>query len=123
MRITGSLLLAAAALAAGCGTTGKNFKITSYPTGATIFVDGELRGQTGEDAPVFIRFHPDPLVTVRLQKDGFQPTGAVLSVESPDEIAFFLQEAPHHEKVLETLKEIRSVLDQISSQLPAPGAR
>jgi hypothetical protein len=62
-------------------------------------------------------------VTVRLQKDGFQPTGAVLSVESPDEIAFFLQEAPHHEKVLETLKEIRSVLDQISSQLPAPGAR
>jgi PEGA domain len=123
MRITSSLLLAGAVVAAGCGTTGKNFKITSYPAGATVFVDGELRGQTGDDASVYIKFHPDPLVTIRLQKEGYQPTGAVLSVESPDEIAFFLQEAPHHEKVLETLKDIRNVLDQISTQLPARGAR
>lgn len=122
MRISSSLLLAGAALSAGCGATGKNFRITSYPTGATIFVDGELRGQTGDEAPVHIKFHPDPLVTIRLQKEGYQPTGAVLSIESPDEIAFFLQEAPHHEKVLETLKDIRSVLDQISGQLPARGA-
>jgi hypothetical protein len=115
--------LLAAILTAGCGTTGKNFKITSYPSGATIFLDGDRWGQTDADK-VFVDFKSaDQLVTLRLQKDGFQPTGAVLTYESPGEMAFFLQEAPNNQKILEVLRSIRDVLDQISTQMSAEAAK
>jgi len=101
----------------GCGSAGKNFKITSYPSGATIFLDGDRWGLTDAEK-VFIDFRSaDQLVTLRLQKEGYQPTGAVLSIESPGEMTFFLQEAPNNQKILDVLRSIRDVLDQISSQM------
>lgn len=101
----------------GCQSHVRYFKVTSYPEGATVYVDGEARGQT-----TFSRLEIDfgseeKLVTMRVEKAGYQPTGAVLSSGSPGELAFFLEEAPQNREILEVLRSILKVLDRLSIDL------
>jgi hypothetical protein len=55
-----------------------------------------------------------------VEKEGFQTTGAVLSEESREEVAFFLQQAPKNDEILNVLKGIHQVLDRVSSDLSRP---
>ncbi len=110
--VTAAVLLTAV----GCKQTEKVFKVTSFPAGATIHVEGESLGQTDMDR-LKVSFKPKRLVTLRLAKEGFQPTGIVLSVESPEELAFFLQEAPNNLQVIKTLQDIRTSLDRLPGQI------
>ena len=112
--VTGAL---AVLLGSGCETTEKYFKITSFPEGATVYVDGEPRGQTNFKRLEVDFEREDKLVTVRLEKDGYQTTGIVLSKRSPQEIAFFLDEAPSNQEILQVLKDILKVLDRISTEI------
>lgn len=114
-----SIVLALGALSAGCAggpPPQRYFRITSYPQGATVYVNGEPVGTT-DVARLRVDFEEDPLVNLRLQKDGYQPTGIVLSPGSPGELAFFLEEAPHNSRILSVLTAIRDKLDEISNQL------
>ena len=104
-------------LALGCGGPGERlFQVASYPSGATIYINGEPQGQT-DVAKLKINFEMDQLVNLRLEKTGYQPTGTVLSNRSPEELSFFLEESPNNQKILGVLQDIRAVLDQISGQL------
>ena len=107
----------AACVAAGCSsTTVKYFKVTSFPKNAMIYVDDEKKGPT-DFSRLEIKFQEERMVTLRVEKEGYQTTGAVLSLESPQELAFFLQEAPKNKEIIAVLQSIRTVLDQISGQL------
>ncbi len=111
--IAAGLLLIAAN---GCRQTEKMFKVTSFPSGATIHVEGESLGQTDMER-LKVSFISKRLVTLRLAKEGFQPTGIVLSAESPEELAFFLQEAPTNQQVIKTLQDIRTSLDRLPGMI------
>ena len=100
----------------GCGTTEKHFNVTSFPEGATIFVDGEPRGQTNT-GKLRVDFGNDEYVAIRLQKDGFQTTGQVLSSKSPSHLAFFLQETPSNQDILNVLRGLQRLVDQMSRRL------
>lgn len=113
MAIAAGLLLI---VANGCRQTEKVFKVTSFPSPATIYVEGENRGQTDMER-LKVSFLSKRLVTLRLAKEGFQPTGIVLSAESPEELAFFLQEAPDNKQVIKTLQDIGNKLDRLPGQL------
>ena len=107
---------AAVALLAGCETTARHFKVTSFPEGATVYVDGEPRGQTNFNRLEVDFAQEDRLVTLRIEKEGFQPTGTILSKDSPREMAFFLAQAPRNQEILGVLKDILQVLDRIAAQ-------
>jgi hypothetical protein len=98
----------------GCESTVRQFKVTSFPEGATVYVNGEVRGQTNYNQLAVDFDQEDKLVTLRLEKAGYQTTGTVLSQGSPREMAFFLQEAPNNQKILDVLRSIREVLDRIA---------
>ncbi len=101
----------------GCGGTVKYFKVTSYPEGAVVYVDGEPRGETDFER-LKIEFEPeDRLVTLRLEKEGYQSAGAVLGAGSPEHLAFFLQESPRNAEILQVLKSILETLDRLSADL------
>ncbi len=100
----------------GCKATEKSFKITSFPQGARIYVDGDPRGETDMEK-LLISFRANPLVTLRLEKEGFQTTGRVLNIESEAEIAFFLQESPNNKEILETLNNIQRLLERFPSEV------
>jgi len=56
---------------AGCSTPTKVFKVASYPRGATVYVEDKPRGQTDMDRLQIV--FAKPLMTVRLEKEGYQP--------------------------------------------------
>lgn len=117
---TSSAVLSALALVAfcssvGCGSHVRYFRVTSYPEGATVYVDGEDRGQTTFSRLEVDFGSTDQLVTIRLEKPGYQPTGTVISRNSPAVLAFFLEQAPQNREILETLKGILKALDRLSS--------
>ncbi len=110
--------LAATALLSACSSTKRRlFQVQSFPPGATIFVNGEPRGQTDEQR-LLIDFPEEAhLVTLRLEKEGYQPTGVVLNWQSQGQYSFFLQEAPENRRLLESLNSIQRSLAQIAVQL------
>lgn len=108
--------VAFACVAAGCTSHVRYFRVTSFPEGATLYVDGEDRGQTTFGALEIDFRSADSLVTLRLEKPGYHPTGAVLSASSPGDLAFFLQEAPQNREILDVLKGILRALDRLSSE-------
>ena len=110
------VLLAAASQGAGCGVPQKQFKVTSYPPGATIFIDNEPRGQTDDDK-LTVEFYPKAFRTLRLEKDGFQTTGDVLEETSKDHLAYNLQEAPNTKRTLTVLQNIQKSLDQMTGSI------
>ena len=117
MRIGKWVFVVLGLFAAGCETAVRYFRITSFPDGARVFVDGELRGETNFEK-LGINFESEErLSTVLVKKDGYQATGTVLSLNSPKEIAFFLQEAPKNHELLAVLKNILQVLDRLSTNL------
>ncbi len=103
-------------LAAGCGSSQKIFTITSYPQGATIFVDNQPRGQTDMEK-LLVSFAAKPQAIVRLEKEGYQPTGTVLKMESEGVQFFALSESPNNAKTLEALNNIQRDLERFMTQL------
>ena len=103
--------------ASGCATGRRYFRVTSYPQGATVYVDGESRGQTDFDRLEVDFGSGEGQVILRVEKQGYQPAGGVLSSGSPREVAFFLQEVPRNEEILEAMSRILQGIDRISSQL------
>lgn len=113
----GTVAVLASLSTTGCSSSKRFFNITSYPSGATIFVNGEPRGVT--DMPRLAIEFPaeETLVPLRIEKEGFQTAGAVLNRSSGYQLAFFLQEAPNNKKIIELLSNIQRTLGQISAQL------
>lgn len=101
----------------GCESTMKYFRVSSFPEGATVYVDGEPRGQTNI-ARLGVDFETEEKrATIRIVKEGYQTTGTVLSDKSSPEIAFFLAEAPKNQEILQVLKDMLQVLDRMSAEL------
>ena len=116
MRIFSVLLLAAVIAGSGCSSDQKIFKVTSYPQGATIYVDEVPRGQTDMEK-LSINFDRRDQVILRLEKDGYQPTGRVLKIES-DRFQFFpLEQAPNSQEILKTLNAQKQTLEEIQRTL------
>ncbi len=84
--------LAVALLLVGACTGQKMFQVTSYPPGANIYVDSSLKGTT--DRRVLVDFNEREYAPVRLELDGYQPVGAVVSLDSPTLLYFVLQKSP-----------------------------
>ena len=105
-----------AGLTGGCSTPQKTFKVSSFPEGATIYVDDEPRGQTPDDR-LKITFSPRPMKRLRLEKDGYQPVVDVLSFESREELYFALQESPNNQKILKSLNDIQRTMEKFPNQL------
>jgi len=100
----------------GCSTTEKSFKVTSHPQGATIYVDGDPRGQTNM-AMLNISFNVKPRVQIWVEKEGYQTDGKIVDLQSPEDVAFFLKEAPNNKKILETLTNIERHLERLPVDL------
>lgn len=101
----------------GCETTTRYFKVSSYPEGAMIYVDGEPRGQTNF-ARLAVDFpEEESRVTIRLGKEGYQTTGAVLSRATSPELAFFLADAPKNQEILDVLRSILQSLDRMAAEM------
>ena len=116
MRLFPALLLAAALAGPGCSSRQKVFKVTSYPQGATLYIDEVPRGQTDMDR-LSVDFTKKEQVILRLEKEGFQSTGRVLKFES-DRFQFFpLEQAPNSQKIIETLNAQRRTLEEIQRTL------
>jgi len=114
---SGTAALLAALTTLGCSSSKKHFTVTSFPSGATIFVNGEPRGMT-DMAKLAVDFpNEDTLVPIRIEKDGYQTTGAVVNRGSGYQLSFFLQEAPNNKKIIELLSNIQRALGQIAAQL------
>ncbi|MBI4585435.1 MAG: PEGA domain-containing protein [Planctomycetes bacterium] len=111
----GAVAVSLAILGWGCGAPQKQFKVTSFPPGATIFLDGEPIGQTNQEK-LTVEF-VKPYVTIRLEKEGFQTTGDVLDETTKDHLAYNLQEAPNNRRILEVLTNIQRLLEQLSGQI------
>jgi hypothetical protein len=79
-------------LFAGCGSGKKTFVVYSWPKGASIYVDEELRGQTNQSVTVDfgVRSHR----TIRVEMEGRQPAGALVTTSSPEALSFVLEFAP-----------------------------
>jgi hypothetical protein len=106
----------AGALLGGCGAPEERvFRITSFPDGATIYVNGREEGTT--DKNLMVGFAGDPYVTLRLEKRGFQPTGLVLTPHTADELSFFLQESPENRRIIELLDRIGGLLNEVIAEL------
>jgi hypothetical protein len=110
------LLGQALAAAAGCAPAQMRYEVSSNPSGATIFVDETQRGVTDEQN-LLVTFGEKGYVTVRVEKPGYQPEGAVLTPEFNGPVRFFLKEAPQAESVLRKLAELESKLEQLSSRV------
>lgn len=109
--------VACAVALSGCGPRVRYFRVSSYPEGAVVYVDGEPRGETNFER-LGIEFEPEGrLVTLRLEKAGYQSAGAVLGEDSPRHLAFFLQETPRNAEILQVLKSILEALDRLSAEL------
>ncbi len=109
--------LVAALLVAGlAGCSRQYFTIDSYPEGAVIFIDDEPRGQTKFEK-LGVDFSGKKYVTVRVEKDGFQPGGGVLRKSSPKQMVFFLEESPKNETILEELRDLQRSLDRMAQRV------
>jgi hypothetical protein len=125
--LLGSLSLSLVALlGSGCGLPQKQFRITSYPPGADIYVESEKRGQTDAEK-LAITFYPRLWVRVRVEKAGYQPAGTLLGLTSPDEVFFVLEEASHNQETADSLKRIESLLERLPGRIaerePPKGAQ
>lgn len=101
----------------GCKASGKRyFNVSSVPAGATIYIEGEPRGQTDEQRLELNFPNEEDLVTLKLEKEGYQTTGMVINLYSPGRLVFFLQEAPNNRKLLEVLNNLQRTLGQMSAQ-------
>lgn len=111
-------LVLGASIGTGCSSPARQFKITSFPTGAKIYLDDMYQGPTGSTAyTLSVPFETKIFATLRLEKDWYQPVGMVLSPESPDELNFVLHEAPKNKDILKSLNDILKVLENIESRL------
>jgi hypothetical protein len=99
-----------------CGTSRKYLRVSSHPDGATIFVNGEPRGQTNVQT-LLVDLGDSGTATVRLEKDGFQSAGVAVTDESPDSVAFFLEESPRNDAILKRLSNLERQMDQIVTQI------
>jgi hypothetical protein len=117
---SGAILVFLLAVASGCLHPQRQFRVTSYPSGATVFVEGEKRGQTDMER-LNVEFSGKDLVTIRLDKEGYQASGQVLGLDSPHELFFVLQEAPQDRDVLERLKRIETQLERLSAEVRGEG--
>src|SRR5688572_27036630 len=106
------LLSAPALLSSGCEATQKTFKVTSVPPGATIYVNGEPKGQTDVEK-LIIGFYPNRLATLRVEKDGYYPEGVVLSIEDREELFFTLKRSPDNERITDILTNIQRLMNQL----------
>ncbi len=111
----GAVAVSLAVIGWGCGVPQKQFKVTSFPPGATIFLDGVPVGQTNVEKQT-VKFDK-PFVTLRLEKEGFQTTGDVLDETTREHLAYNLQEAPNNRRILEVLTNIQRLLEQLSGQI------
>ncbi|MEQ8764183.1 MAG: PEGA domain-containing protein [Planctomycetota bacterium] len=80
-----------AGVALGCSSA-KSFQITSFPAGAKIYVDSAEKGTT--DRQVVVDFADREFATVRIEYEGFQPVGQVISLDTPSLLYFVLQKSP-----------------------------
>lgn len=110
------LFFAGLAAGAGCLHPQRQFRITSYPSGATVFVEGEKRGQTDMER-LNVEFTGKSFATIRVDKEGYQGAGQVVGLDSPPELFFVLQEAPQDKDVLERLKRVESQLERLSTEV------
>ena len=95
------------ALAGGCGAPQRVYSVSSFPPGATVYVDGQPRGQTDMEK-LSISFEGKPRRVLRVEKEGYQSTGTVLNPDSPEEDLFFpLQETPDNKKLLDALHALQ----------------
>jgi hypothetical protein len=90
--------------------------ITSYPAGAQIFVDDELRGTTPQERLAVTFFQGRP-ATVRLQLSNYQSAGAVVLPSSPPKLSFFLAEAPFNQAIIDGLRDVNKTLGQIHNEI------
>lgn len=119
-----------ALLAFGCGAPPQLlFSVNSYPPGATIYVDDVERGVTPEER-LAVTFGSGGAAEVRVEKQGHQPAGAVLTPTSPAKVSFVLPLAPRDEDVLDKLielsrkaEETNRVLGQIRKAIEDLGQR
>lgn len=84
--------LGVATLLLGACTSQKLFQVTSYPAGAKIYVDSSEKGTT--DRQVLIDFAEREYAPLRLELQGYQPVGTVVSLDSPTLLYFVLQKSP-----------------------------
>ena len=105
----------------GCKSSEKLFKVTSYPQGAKIFVDGRQAGVTDMEK-LSVSFARKPLATIRLEREGYQSDGINVSMESPEVISFFLQESPHNKEIIDGLTKISDKLQQLLEQIKSSSA-
>ena len=89
LRLAGSVAIVGWLTGSGCASKSTYFRVTSYPEGATVYVDGESRGQTHFDRLEVDFGSGDEQVILRVEKQGYQPTGVVLSSTSPREISLW----------------------------------
>jgi hypothetical protein len=112
------LLLCAAPLflIGGCSSSQKVFTVISYPPGATIRIDGQSRGVTDMEK-LSISFDRKPRAVLLLEKEGYQPAGTVLKMESEPVLFFALQESPMNSKLLQALNEVQRDLQRFLAQV------
>ena len=113
---TALFLWAVAGLGAGCGAGQKYYEVTSHPTGGTIYVDEAQKGVTDEER-LLVVFPPKGYVTLRVEKDGYQTEGVILSPELEGPIRFYLKERPRADEVLQQLEQIEVRLERMSTRL------
>ena len=84
--------LATLLLFVGCGASKRTFVVYSWPAGATVFLNEEARGQT--KCPVQVDFGETPYATIRVEMNGYQPAGTLVTPTSPEALSFVLEIAP-----------------------------
>lgn len=75
MRLASALLFAS--FAVGCSTPDPTIKITSNPEGATVYIDGERAGTSGDTFALHYGADPQRKIYVQLCKRGYQPAEAM----------------------------------------------
>lgn len=107
-------------LCPGCSSPAKKFRLTSFPTGAKIYLDDVYQGTAESTGYVLqVPFDTKLLAALRLEKEKYQPVGAMLCPESPEEMNFVLQEAPKNAEIIEVLQKMLKVLDRIEARINA----
>ena len=107
-----ALLCSVLSAAAGCQSPSRYFSVSSHPAGARIYLDGVQEGFTDEEK-LQVDFAGREAVWLKIEKDGYQPEGMTLGPETRGPIRIFLKEAPQSEKVIQELKDIRELLEEL----------
>lgn len=110
------LLLLAALAACGSSTRTRLIKVTSYPPGATIFVENVEKGTTPNDR-VAVPLGTENAAELRVEMKGHQSDGVVVTPASPTKISFVLAKAPRDEDVLGKLEGLSHAMDRTNQTL------